>query len=58
MSRSSFQNVKKGWCLIMSMTNDEFVAALISTGYTPELALKMAEIVQRSIDNNTQKEGK
>lgn len=42
----------------MTMTNDEFVAALISTGYTPELALKMAQIVQKSIDNKTQREGK
>ena len=34
------------------MTNDEFVAALISTGYTPELALKMAKIVEGSIGAN------
>jgi hypothetical protein len=43
----------------MKMTRDEFRLALISTGYTPELASKIAEIFQGSIDNNnTKKEGK
>jgi hypothetical protein len=40
------------------MTYDEFIAAMISTGYTSETALKMAEIVARSMDNNTTEEGK
>lgn len=33
------------------MNRDEFVSALISTGYRPELAEKVAAIVQKSIDS-------
>lgn len=34
------------------LTRSEFVVALISTGYTPELAEKIAAIVQKSINSD------